>query len=166
MALFMAEQKIKVLMVCLGNICRSPTAEAVFTKKVQAANLNKHILVDSAGTGSWHIGEPPDRRSMQAAKTRDYDMSSQRARQVLPQDMEQFDYIYAMDKQNLDDLLAMSTPELQHKVSLFLHQGNSDYEEVPDPYYSGGDGFELVLDLIEEASDSLLGSLVSRHTLI
>jgi len=166
MALFMAEQQIKVLMVCLGNICRSPTAEAVFTKKVQDANLEALIQVDSAGTGSWHIGESPDKRSMQAAKIRDYDMSSQRARQVSPKDIEQFDYIYAMDKQNLHDLLAMSTPELQHKISLFLHQGKSDYEEVPDPYYSGGDGFELVLDLIEEASDSLLGSLVSRHSLI
>ena len=160
-----AEVQIKVLMVCLGNICRSPTAEAVFRTKVQTENLESHILIESAGTGSWHIGEPPDKRSMQAAIIRDYDMSSQRARQVSLQDMEEFDYIYAMDKQNLQDLLEMCAPELQHKISLFLKQGNSEYEEVPDPYYSGGDGFELVLDLIDEASDSLLSALVSRHSL-
>ena len=162
----MAEQPIKVLMVCLGNICRSPTAEAVFRKKVQSEKLEASIEVDSAGTGSWHIGEPPDRRSMQAAKQRDYDMSAQRARQVSVLDMETFDYIFAMDKQNLQDLLDMSATEHQHKISLFLHQGKSDYEDVPDPYYSGGDGFELVLDLIEEASDSLLSSLASRHSLV
>jgi len=160
-----AQEQIKVLMVCLGNICRSPTAEAVFRKKVQAENLESHLLVESAGTGSWHIGEPPDKRSMQAAKIRGYDMSYQRARQVSLQDMEEFDYIYSMDKQNLQDLLAMSAPEQQHKISLFLKQGNSEFEEVPDPYYTGGDGFELVLDLIEEASDSLLSALVSRHSL-
>lgn len=161
----MAQPKIRVLMVCLGNICRSPTAEAVFRDKVLALNLGEHIDVDSAGTGSWHIGHPPDARSMRAAARRNYDMSALQARQVSAQDMEKFDYIFAMDRQNLEDLLAMSAPEYHGRISLFLHHGNSGHEEVPDPYYSGSDGFELVLDLIEEASDNLVRTLAAKHGL-
>lgn len=161
----MAEQSIKVLMVCLGNICRSPTAEVVFREKVATANLSHCIEVDSAGTGSWHMGEPPDQRSLQAASKRNYDMSSLRGRQVSASDIAEYDYIYAMDRQNLHDLLAMSDPEHQQKISLFLHHGNSDVDEVPDPYYAGGDGFELVLDLVEEASANLVRTLAARHQL-
>jgi len=159
----MESEKVKILMVCLGNICRSPTAEAVFMAKARLENLDRYIEVDSAGTGSWHIGHAPDKRATLAASHRNYDMSALRARQVTAQDIERFDYIYAMDKQNLHDLLAMSTPDQQHKISLFLEHGNSNEVEVPDPYYSGDEGFELVLDLIEDASSNLLKSLATDH---
>ncbi len=131
--------------------------------KARFENLDRYIEVDSAGTGSWHIGHAPDKRATLAASHRNYDMSALRARQVTAQDMENFDYIFAMDKQNLHDLLAMSAPDQQHKISLFLEHGNSDELEVPDPYYSGDDGFELVLDLIEDASSNLLKSLATDH---
>jgi protein-tyrosine phosphatase len=161
----MATHNIKILMVCLGNICRSPTAEIVFREHVRKSKLDQYISVDSAGTGSWHIGHPPDSRSAQAALKRGYDMSSLRARQVVPEDMANFDYVFAMDRQNLQDLLDMSAPEHREKVSLLLHQGNSDFDEVPDPYHSGTDGFELVLDLIEESSAILVRHLATRHKL-
>jgi protein-tyrosine phosphatase len=121
--------------------------------------------VDSAGTGSWHIGESPDHRSMQAAQKRDYDLSSLRARQVKAEDLERFDYIFAMDRLNLHDLLEMASPYQQEKISLFLQHGSSDYDEVPDPYYSGKDGFELVLDLVEDASASLVRKIAGKHNL-
>ena len=161
----MTDNRIRVLMVCLGNICRSPTAEAVFREKVRQQQLDQHIEVDSAGTGSWHIGEAPDKRSMHAAIARGYDMSALRGRQVTPADMFAFDYVFAMDRQNLHDLLDMSAPEHHHKISLFLHHGRSGYDEVPDPYYSGTDGFELVLDLVEEAAANLVNMLVGKHGL-
>ncbi len=126
-------------------------------------NLDRYVEVDSAGTGSWHIGHAPDKRATLAASHRNYDMSALRARQVTVEDLENFDYIYAMDKQNLHDLLAMSTPDQQHKISLFLEHASCDELEVPDPYYSGDDGFELVLDLIEDASSNLLKSLATDH---
>jgi protein-tyrosine phosphatase len=161
----MAEDRIRVLMVCLGNICRSPTAEAVFRSQAEAQGLAAHFEIDSAGTGSWHIGKSPDSRTISAARKRDYDMSALRARQVTPDDMAAFDYVFAMDRQNLHDLLDMSDPAHHGKISLFLHHGNSGHEEVPDPYYSGADGFELVLDLIEDASSNLLRTLAAKHQL-
>lgn len=161
----MAEESVKVLMVCLGNICRSPTAEVVFRAKLLAANLEHKVLVDSAGTGDWHVGHAPDKRAMQAATSRQYDMSALRGRQVTPADIEAFDYVFAMDRENLHNLLAISTPENRHKVSLFLHHGSSDVEEVPDPYYSGDEGFERVLDLIEDASERLVRTLAAKHSL-
>ena len=161
----MTQEPLQILMVCLGNICRSPTAEAVFRHVVESEKLGDQILVDSAGTGSWHIGAAPDRRSMQAAKNREYDLSPLRARQVQSSDMERFDYIFAMDRQNLHDLLDMASADHQDKISLFLHHGNSDYDEVPDPYYSGADGFELVLDLIEDASQRLVRTIAAKHKL-
>lgn len=154
---------ISVLMVCLGNICRSPTAEAVFRDKVRAAALEEFITVDSAGTGSWHIGEPPDSRSMRAALARNYDMSALRARQVGVADIAAFDYIFAMDRQNLLDLLDLGAPEHHGKISLLLRHGGGSHEEVPDPYYSGPDGFELVLDLVEDASANLVRRLAQKH---
>lgn len=161
----MADTRIKVLMVCLGNICRSPTAEAVFRAQVESQGLADYFEIDSAGTGSWHIGKSPDARSMRAALNRNYDMSAQRARQVTPEDMAVFDYVFAMDRQNLHDLIDMSDPVHHDKISLFLHHGNMGHDEVPDPYYSGTDGFELVLDLIEDASTSLLRTLSAKHQL-
>ena len=150
-------------MVCLGNICRSPTAEVVFRDKSISQNLDQYLQVDSAGTGSWHIGHPPDERAAQAASERGYDMSSLRGRQVKRNDIVNYDYIFAMDRQNLHDLLDLSDEQDKGKVSLFLHHGSKAVDEVPDPYYGDGDGFNLVLDLIEDASHNLLRNLAAKH---
>ena len=157
--------RIRVLMVCLGNICRSPTAEAVFRQHITAAGLERHIEVDSAGTSDWHLGEPPDPRSMRAAAERLYDLSLLRARQVLVRDFEDFDYILAMDRQNLAHLEELCPVACQEKLGLLLTYGNTGWEEVPDPYNSGREGFELVLDLVESASASLLQEIRKRHAL-
>lgn len=157
---------VKVLFVCLGNICRSPTADGVFQHKVKAAGLDKLVEIDSAGTGGWHIGNPADPRASEHAAERGYDMSSLRARQVAQSDFEHFDYVLAMDKNNLHDLQALCPPEFQERVELMLDYLPADFPtpmcEVPDPYYGGEDGFELVLDLIEAASDELLADIQSR----
>ena len=158
-------QPIRVLMVCLGNICRSPTAEAVFRHHVRAAGLDDYIEVDSAGTGDWHCGDPPDPRTQRAAAKRSYDLSPLRARQVSRRDFADFDYLFAMDRQNLTELRALAPPGTEHKVSLFLEHGATGHDEVPDPYYRGHDDFELVLDLVEQASAALLAELRARHGL-
>jgi protein-tyrosine phosphatase len=160
-----AAPRIRVLMVCLGNICRSPTAEAVFRQQVAAAGLDGIIEVDSAGTSDWHAGEPPDPRSMRAAAERLYDLSTLRARQVHVRDFEDFDYILAMDRQNLAYLEELCPVASQEKLRLFLTYGNTGWQEVPDPYNSGREGFELVLDLVETASASLLQEIRQRHAL-
>jgi protein-tyrosine phosphatase len=157
--------RIRVLMVCLGNICRSPTAEAVFRQHIVAAGLEGVIDVDSAGTSDWHQGEPPDPRSMRAAAERLYDLSPLRARQVHVRDFEDFDYILAMDRQNLAHLEELCPVACQEKLGLLLAYGNTGWEEVPDPYNSGREGFELVLDLVESASSSLLHEIRKRHAL-
>ncbi len=157
---------IKVLMVCLGNICRSPTAEGVFRAQLQQAGLAEHIHVDSAGTSDWHVGAAPDPRSIRHAAGRGYDLSSLRARQVSAQDFDDFDYILAMDRQNLRDLEARCPPAQRHKLALFLQHGGSTHDEVPDPYEYGAESFEQVLDLVEAASRGLLELLRSRHTLL
>ncbi len=146
----------KVLFVCLGNICRSPTAHGVFESIVKARNLENRFQIDSAGTGAWHVGNPPDRRAQSAASARGFELSHLRARQVSESDFEQFDYILAMDKQNLTDLKAECPPSLQHKIELFLDYTEMPEREVPDPYYGGDQGFEHVLDLVESASEGLL----------
>ncbi|CAH9049963.1 Putative low molecular weight protein-tyrosine-phosphatase [Pseudoalteromonas holothuriae] len=147
----------KILIVCMGNICRSPTAEAVLKKKLLDARLD--IEVDSAGTIAYHQGNPPDKRSMAAGIKRGYNFNAMQARQVKPLDFEYFDLILAADKANLADLMALCPEQYQHKIQLFLAFGSSEYTEIPDPYYGEGDGFELVLDLIEEASQGLVISL-------
>jgi protein-tyrosine phosphatase len=157
--------RVRVLMVCLGNICRSPTAEAVFRQHITAAGLDGLIDVDSAGTSDWHLGEPPDPRSMRAAADRLYDLSLLRARQVLARDFEDFDYILAMDRQNLAHLEELCPVACQEKLGLFLAYGNTGWHEVPDPYNAGREGFELVLDLVESASASLLQEIQKRHGL-
>lgn len=157
--------RVRVLMVCLGNICRSPTAEAVFRQQVAAAGLEGVIDVDSAGTSDWHEGEPPDPRSMRAAAQRLYDLSTLRARQVRAGDFDDFDYILAMDRQNLAHLEELCPVTCQEKLRLFLDYGNTGWQEVPDPYNSGREGFELVLDLVESACASLLQEIRERHAL-
>ncbi len=151
-----------VLMVCMGNICRSPTAEGVFRQRSETAGLG--LLIDSAGTHAYHVGEQPDRRSQQHALRRGYDLSGQRARQVVVADFERFDLVLAMDADNLANLHALCPAPLRHKVQLFLSYGTLDRDgEVPDPYYGGDAGFERVLDLIEDASEGLIAVIARQH---
>lgn len=154
---------VSVLFVCLGNICRSPTAEAVFRERVIAAGLEEHILIDSAGTGDWHIGRAPDPRTREAAARRGYQMDSLRARQVGPQDFYEFDVVLAMDNANLADLQAMQPADATVTLGRFLdYSSETSVSEVPDPYYGGEDGFDRVLDLIEGGADGLLDALRER----
>lgn len=158
-------RRIRVLMVCLGNICRSPTAEAVLRARIESGGLAQYMEVDSAGTSDWHRGSGPDARSIHAAAARRYDLSALRARQVQPEDFDDFDYILAMDRQNLRDLQAQCPAHAQHKLGLLLHHGNTGHDEVPDPYGLGKDRFDLVLDLVEDACTGLLGHIVDTHRL-
>lgn len=152
-----------VLFVCLGNICRSPTAHGVFAAQAAEAGLADRVRVDSAGTGAWHLGEPPDARAAAAARSRGYDLSQLRARQVDPADFERFDYILAMDRSNLSHLEAMCPAAFQGHLGLFLDfHPRPPFREVPDPYYGGDKGFEDVLDLVEAAGEGLLRVLESR----
>lgn len=147
-----------ILFVCLGNICRSPTAEGVFAEKAKQHGIE--VKTDSAGTAGYHKGAAPDKRSQQVAQRRAYDLSSLKCRRVSEQDYQDFDYIIAMDKANVHDLKRKCPDALHHKISLFMSYCDSQFDEVPDPYYGGGKGFELVLDLIEEASEGLLLKLI------
>ena len=148
---------VSVLFVCMGNICRSPTAEGVFRHRVAAAGLADRFVIDSAGTHGYHVGEPPDPRSTEYAARRGYDLSTQRSRKVALKDFEVFDYVLAMDHDNLRLLEAACPQQYRHKLGLFMaHARNSDSDVVPDPYYGGGRGFDLVLDYIEDASDGLI----------
>ncbi|MGI9281530.1 MAG: low molecular weight protein-tyrosine-phosphatase [Endozoicomonas sp.] len=147
---------IKVLFVCLGNICRSPTAHGVFVHQVELAGLSDRIEVDSAGTSGWHKEAEPDGRSMKEAARLGYDLSFIRSRQVDISDFDEFDYVLAMDESNLSDLLAMCPPEHRHKVQLFLSFSNVSESEVPDPYYGGAQGFSDVLSLVEQGGQALL----------
>ena len=149
----------KILFVCMGNICRSPTAEGVFSKLVNSREMQSDFEIDSAGTGDWHTGNPPDSRAQQAALVRGIDLSSLRARQVEPEDIVYYDLVIAMDNDNLSRLKSMSQPADQHKVKLLLEYGTSNESEVPDPYYGGEHGFDIALDLIEDACQGLLDSL-------
>ncbi len=155
---------VQVLFVCLGNICRSPSAEGVFRALVEAEGLGDAIGVDSAGTGAWHIGEPPDRRAQAAAKRRGVDLSGQRARQAGAGDFKRFDLIVAMDRDNHGNLSALCPPGQDHRLRLFLDFApGSDISDVPDPYYGGEGGFDTVLDLIEDASQGLLAHIRQHH---
>lgn len=152
-----------VLFVCLGNICRSPTAHGVFRHYVRQAGLDHCISVDSAGTGSWHVGEAPDRRTTAVAKQRGYEMRDLRARRVSVKDFGRFDYVLAMDNNNLSELQAMCPPGFHGQLALFLcYSDKKSITEVPDPYYGGDKGFDQVLDLVEDAASGLLQHLRQR----
>lgn len=157
----MNHKKIGILFVCMGNICRSPTAEAVFRGKVEAAGLSNQIVIDSAGTHGYHIGHPPDVRSQQAARRRGYSMSGLRARQVAARDFFDFDFLLAMDESNLRQLQHIRPSDATSHLGLFLSFSESAASlEVPDPYYGGGEGFEQVLDLVDAAAEGLLRRLI------
>jgi protein-tyrosine phosphatase len=157
-------KNVKVLFVCMGNICRSPTAQGVFEKLVDEYNLAEVVSVDSAGTHAYHVGEPPDARASEAAVKRGIDLSRQRARRVRAEDLDEFDYVLAMDESNYDELTSLSGPQHTAKVRLLLEFAPGlSVREVPDPYYGGVTGFERVLDLIEQASAGLLAEIRQQH---
>ncbi|SMF24857.1 low molecular weight protein-tyrosine-phosphatase [Pseudogulbenkiania subflava] len=152
-----------ILFVCHGNICRSPTAEGVMRAKLERLGLASSIEVDSAGTHGYHVGEAPDQRSQQAARRRGYDLSAQRARQVIRADFERFDLVLAADQRNLAALRQLCPPGMQHKLALMLAPLGPN-QEVPDPYYGGVSGFDRVLDLLEAACDAWLARLQQAET--
>jgi low molecular weight protein-tyrosine phosphatase len=150
----------KVLFVCTGNICRSPTAQGVFRKLVADAGLADAIKADSAGTHAYHVGEAPDRRAQVAARGRGYELSGIRARRIETEDFAVFDLILAMDRDHHEILSRLAPPASRHKVAMFLsYARRTKTLDVPDPYYGGPEGFALVLDLIEDAAEGLLASL-------
>ena len=151
--------KSSVLFVCMGNICRSPTAEGVFRHLVRQEGLSDRIEIDSAGTHAYHVNEPADRRARAAAERRGYSLDGIRARRVEESDFMRFDYIIAMDRDNLEKLQQQVNDDHSASLHLFLEFSNAVEEEVPDPYYGGAAGFERVLDLVEDASRGLLERL-------
>lgn len=155
---------VKVLMVCMGNICRSPTAHGVFEALIEQHGLTHRIEVDSAGTHAYHVGEPPDRRAQATAKRRGFDLSQQRARKVSPDDFEEYDYVLAMDADNYANLMAICPPLREPRVRMFLEFAPDLAEaDVPDPYYGGQHGFDHVLDLVEAAAQGLLNDIRKQH---
>ncbi len=152
--------------MCMGNICRSPTAHGVFQSFVTSQSLQESIGIDSAGTYAYHAGEKPDPRARAAASKRGYDLNNIRARKVTPSDFLDFDYILAMDNENKRDLLDICEHKHKHKIKLLLDFSKKPkVREVPDPYYGGTNGFETVLDLIEGASQELLEYIKIKHSL-
>jgi protein-tyrosine phosphatase len=153
---------VRVLFVCLGNICRSPLAQGVFEDVLRREGLEGEVFVDSAGTGSWHVGSPPDDRAQRSAFARGLDLSAQRARRISPDDCEEFDYVLTMDEQNYWTVASLCRGSAM--VRPFLDFAPHFPErEVPDPYGSGSDAFERVLDLVEEASEGLIDDIRDRH---
>ncbi len=159
------DKKYSVLFICLGNICRSPAAQAVMQHMVDERGLTDRFHIDSAGTDGWHIGDLPDKRMRVHARPRGYELTH-RARKVQASDFEDFDLIVGMDAANVDDLCYMAaTIEQQNKVVMmgdYIRQ-YPNYDYVPDPYYEGSEGFELVLDLLEDACDNLLNRIIEQN---
>ncbi|WP_251359878.1 low molecular weight protein-tyrosine-phosphatase [Kangiella sp. TOML190] len=153
-----------ILFVCLGNICRSPTAEGVFRAKAEQAGIANKLFIDSAGTSAYHLGEPPDERSQQHAAVFGYDLSAIRSRKVAPQDFDTFDLIIAMDQSNLDNLKLYKSNGYSDKLKLFLADfaPQLGISQVPDPYYGGTKGFTEVVKLIEVASDGLIDYITPK----
>lgn len=148
----------------MGNICRSPTAQGVFRKLVESENLSDRILIDSAGTHAYHIGESPDVRAAEAARRRGIDLSDQCARRVRAADFMEFDYVLAMDRGNYDDLTSLCPPDQLTRLRLFLEFAPGlGVTDVPDPYYGGATGFERVLDLVELAATGLLADIRRKY---
>ena len=157
--------KHAVLFVCMGNICRSPSAEGVFRAQVARTYLAKHLDIDSAGTHNYHPGDAPDPRSQKAARARGYDLSPLRARVVTTQDFDRFDYILAMDEQNLAQLKQRCPPHANAKILLFTEFSKLYFRQaVPDPYYGGTAGFETVLDMLEETSEHFIAHLTQTQS--
>jgi len=155
----------KILFVCLGNICRSPAAEGIFNQKIKERDLENSFVVDSAGTGSWHIGNLPDRRMRATALSRGIELTS-RSRKIEENDLYEFDEILVMDKDNLEAVKSLSKDDMNSvnsKIKLILsYSKNSQLDEVPDPYYGGQKGFENVLDLLNDAIDELIDNLINQ----
>lgn len=150
-------QKTKVLFVCMGNICRSPTAEGVFAKLIKDKRVEQHFFIDSAGTHAYHVGAPPDARAQKAASERGVQISHLRGRKVNQEDFQQFDYLLVMDDDNYANLMTICPDEYKSKVKYLLdYAPQLKTREVPDPYYGGKRGFEYVLDMIEAASTGFL----------
>jgi protein-tyrosine phosphatase len=157
-------EPFRVLFVCTGNICRSPTAEGVFAKKVADAGLAARIIVDSAGTHGYHVGEPPDARTQRAARARGYDLSTLRARRVEREDFERFDLVLAMDNDNCAFLARLCPPSSGRKLKLMMEYArNAAGREVPDPYGGGPEGFEVVLTMLEDATEGLLLNILNEQ---
>ncbi len=155
---------VRVLFVCLGNICRSPTAEGVFRDLVRREGLAEQIGTDSCGTGGWHVGDPPDSRACAEAESRGIEIADLRARQVRSDDFENFDYVLGMDDRNIRSLHGMCPPEFKDRVKLLLSFAPEvGRRDVPDPYYGGTDGFRKVFDMIDNASHGLLADIRTRH---
>jgi protein-tyrosine phosphatase len=155
---------VGVLFVCLGNICRSPTAHGIFLERVTRHGLENDVRVDSAGTGDWHIGHAPDQRAALMASRRGYDLSALRARQIASDDFRHFDYILAMDAENLRNLQRLQPADFTGELKLFMEYGDHpEYREVPDPYHGDEADFERVVDLVENAAEGLLRHIAARH---
>ena len=153
---------VRVLMVCLGNICRSPLAEGILREKLK--NKSVDSLVDSAGTSQWHIGENPDKRSIEVAAKNDIDISFQRARSFSPSDFNAFDLIFAMDQENYADIIVQAkSDEERRKVHIFLNYAGLGNKPVPDPYFGGDKGFEKIFKMLDEASDLVTARIIKEH---
>ena len=153
---------VHVLFVCLGNICRSPLAEGAFQEHVRKRNLSDRFVIDSAGTGGYHAGEPPDPRSITTAESMGIDIGRQRSRKLEPKDFEQFDYIIAMDRSDLRDINARKPFQTGSDISLMLDELGTNGQDVPDPYYGGSDGFNHVWNLVDEATRVLLERILKE----
>jgi protein-tyrosine phosphatase len=154
---------MRILFVCMGNICRSPSAEAVFRHALRTRAPDLTVEIDSAGTHDYHVGAAPDRRSVEAARRRGIDMSGLRARQVTVEDFQRFDLVLAMDEENLSELRQRAPAEYHERIRLFMEYAPHAHSRVvPDPYYGGHQGFEEVLDLLEQASEGLIAELLQR----
>ena len=159
--------KIRVLFVCMGNICRSPTAQGIFETLVEREGFGHLIEVDSAGTHAYHVGNPPDSRAQDIARRRGFDLSSQRARKAQSEDFKNFDYLVAMDQDNFHGLMSICPVGMEGKIHLLMDYAPAfRTREVPDPYYGGDTGFERVFDMVEAAASGLLDELKRRHVII
>jgi protein-tyrosine phosphatase len=152
---------MKILFVCLGNICRSPTAHGVLLKKLIDRDID-YVDIDSAGTAAYHIGKSPDDRTQQVASSKGYDLSSLRARQVVKDDFYEFDYIFAMDDSNYQDLVSIAPVGSTATITKALSYSSLEVDDVPDPYYGGNDGFEAVLSICEQLCDDIIDKVITR----